>query len=96
MKTPKMNKARNIFISQRFTMYFTSHVRTQSLSYIWLFATPLIISHHAPLSMEFSKQEYWSGLSFPIPGALPDPGIRPAFPALAGGFFTTAPPGKPL
>ena len=45
--------------------------------------------------MEFSKQEYQSGLPFPTPGDLPDPGIEPAFPvslALAGGFFTTAPP----
>ena len=40
--------------------------------------------------MEFSRQEYWSGVPFPIPGGLPDPGIEPAFPALAGGFFTTS------
>ena len=47
--------------------------------------------------MEFSRQEYWSGFPFPSPGDLPDPGIEPASlvsPALAGGFFTTAPPGK--
>ena len=42
------------------------------------------------LSMEFSRQEYWSGLPFPIPGNLPDPGIKPTSPALAGRFFTTA------
>ena len=50
------------------------------------------------LSMEFSRQEYWSGLPFPSPGDLPDLGIKPVFlasPALAGGFFTTVPPGKP-
>ena len=41
------------------------------------------------------RQEYWSGLPFPSPGDLPDPGIEPASPALAGGFFTTLPPGKP-
>jgi len=49
--------------------------------------------------MEFSRQEYWSGLLCPPPGDLPDPGIKPmspASPALAGGFFTTEPPGKPL
>ena len=49
--------------------------------------------------MEFSKQEYWSGLLFPSPGDLPDPGIElasPESPALAGRFFTTVPPGKPL
>ena len=52
-----------------------------------------------PLSMGFSRQEYWSGLSFPSPGDLPDPGIEPASPiapALADGFFITKPPGKPL
>ena len=49
--------------------------------------------------MGFSRQEYWSGLPFPTPGDLPDPGIEPVSllsPALAGGFFTTAPPRKPL
>ena len=43
--------------------------------------------------MEFPGQEYWSGLPFPSPGNLADPGIKPASPALAGGFFTTKPPG---
>ena len=48
--------------------------------------------------MGFPRQEYWSGLPFPSPGDLSDPGIEPvslAFPALAGGFFSTEPPGKP-
>ena len=45
--------------------------------------------------MGFSRQEYWSGLAFPSPGNPPDPGKEPASPALAGGFFTTEPPGKP-
>ena len=52
----------------------------------------------APLSMEFSRQEYWCGLPFPPSGDLPDPGIEPkppAAPALAGRFFTTEPSGKP-
>ena len=48
------------------------------------------------MSMDFPKQEYWSGLPFPPPEDLPDPGTEPASPALAGGFFTTEPPGKPL
>ena len=47
-------------------------------------------------SSEFSRQEYWSGLPFPPLGDLPDPGFKPASPALAGGFFTTEPPGKPI
>ena len=45
--------------------------------------------------MGFPRQEYWGGLSFPSPGDLPDPGIQPESPALAGGFFTAEPPGKP-
>ena len=59
------------------------------LGYIWLFATPWTVAHQALL--------YWSGLPFPTPGDLPDPGIKamcPASLALAGRFFTTAPPGK--
>ena len=52
-------------------------------------------SHQAPLSMGFPRQEYWSGLPFPSPGDLPDPGIEPLSLALAGGFFTTEPPEKP-
>ena len=59
---------------------------------------PWIIAHQALPSMEFSRQEYWNGLSFPTPGDLPDPGTEPvsvASPILAGRFFTTAPTGKP-
>ena len=44
--------------------------------------TPQTIGRQAPLSMEFSRQEHWSGLSFPSPGDLPDPGIKPGFPSL--------------
>ena len=46
--------------------------------------------------MEFPRQEYWSGLPFPSPGDLPNPGIEPESPALAGGFFPIEPPGKPI
>ena len=63
----------------------------QLLSHVRLFATPWTIAHQAPLSMGFSRQEYWSRLPFPSPGDLPDPGIKPASPALACGFFTTEP-----
>ena len=55
------------------------------------------IAHQAPLSMGFSRQEYWSGLLCPPPGDLPDPGIEPtspASPALAGGLFTSERPGE--
>ena len=65
------------------------------LSHVWLFATPWTVAHQAPVSMEFSRQEYWSTLPFPFPGDLPNPEIEPASLALAGRFFTTEPPGKP-
>ena len=55
-------------------------------------ATPWTVAHQVPLSMEFSRQEYWSGLPFPSPEDLPNPGIEPMLlmsPALAGRFFTT-------
>ena len=68
----------------------------QLLSHVRLYATPWNVAHQAPLSMEFSRQEYWSGLPFPSPGDLLPPGIEPASPALAGRFFTTEPPEKPL
>ena len=60
-------------------------------------ATPHAVAHQAPLSMGFSRQEYWSGLPFPAPGDLPNlemEPMSPVSPALAGGFFTTALPGK--
>ena len=56
---------------------------------------PWTAAHQAPLSMGFSRQEHWSGLPFHSPGDLPDPGIEPKSPALAGRFFTTESPGKP-
>ena len=57
-------------------------------------ATPQTVAHQAPLFIGFSRQEYWSGLPFPSAGDLPDPGIKPASPALTGGFFITEPPEK--
>ena len=57
-------------------------VKVKSLSHVWLFATPWTVAYQAPQSMEFSRQEYWSGLSFPSPGDLPNPGIEPRSPAL--------------
>ena len=60
------------------------------------FATPWTAAHQAPLSMGFPRKEYWSELPFPSPGDLPDPGIEAASAALAGGFFTAEPSGKPL
>ena len=59
-------------------------------------ATPWTVAHEDHLSMEFSRQEYWSGMPLPPPGDLPDPGIKPMPPELAGGFFTTEQRGSPL
>ena len=56
--------------------------------------TPLTVARQAPLSMEFSRQKYWSGLLCPPPGDFPNPGIEPLFPALAGRFFTSESLGK--
>ena len=58
--------------------------------------TPWTISHQAPLSMGFSRQEYWSGLLFPSPGYLPDPGIETRSPALQADSLPSEPPEKPL
>ena len=52
------------------------------------FATPWTVAYQAPLSMGFPRQEYWSGLPCPPPGDLPNPGVKPMSPPLAGGFFT--------
>ena len=76
-------------------MYPILSMRVRALS---LFVTPWIVTCRAPLSTEFSRQEYWGGLPFPPWEDLPNPGIEPAFlgsPALAGRFFTTVPAGKP-
>jgi len=59
-------------------------------------ATPWTVACQAPLSMRFSRQEYWSGLPFPSPGGLPDPGIEPRSPALQADSFPTELQGKPI
>ena len=64
-------------------------------SCVQLFATPWTVALQAPLSIGFSRQEYWNGLSCPPPGDLPKPGIKAACPALVGGSLPLAPPGKP-
>ena len=65
------------------------------ISCVWLFATPWTVAHQAPLSIGFAKQEHWSGLPFLFPGDLPNQGIKPLAPALAGRFFTAELPEKP-
>ena len=68
-------------------------VRVKSLSRVWLFATPWTVAHQAPPSMGFSRQGYWSGLPFPSPGDLPNPGIKPRSPALQADALLSEPPG---
>ena len=67
----------------------------KSLSRVQLFATPWTVAHQAPPSMEFSRQEYWSGLPFPSAGDLPDPGIKSGSPAFQADSLLSEPPGKP-
>ena len=67
-----------------------------ALGRVRLFVTPWTVTHQAPLSKGFSRQEYWSGLPFPSAGDVPDPGMGPMSLALAGGFFTTKPSEKPV
>ena len=74
-------------------------MRAQSFRRVQLFETPWTVARQAPLSMRFSRQEYWSGLPFPSPGNLPDRRIELSSltaSALAGGFFTTKLSGKPM
>ena len=66
----------------------------KSLSRVRLFATPWTVAHQAPPSVGFSRQEYWSGLPFPSPGDLPNPGIEPRSPAFQADTLTSALTGK--
>ena len=67
----------------------------KSLSRVRLFVTPGTVAHQASLSMEFSKQECWSGLPFPFPENLPNPGFEPRSPVLQADSLPFDPPGKP-
>ena len=71
-------------------------VCAQSFSQVRLFVIPWTIACQAPMSMGFSRQECWSGLPFPSPGDLPDPGIKPRSPALQADTLPSETPGKPF
>ena len=71
-----------------------SEVEVKLLSRVQLFVTPWTVVYEAPLSMEFSRQEYWSGLPFPSPGDLPGPGIKLRSPTLQADALLSEPPGK--
>ena len=76
-----------------YKIFLFYYIYAKSLSRVWLFAPPWTVAHEAPLTMGFPRQIYWSGLPFPSPGDLPDPGIEPmslTFPAFSGRFFTTS------
>ena len=68
----------------------------KSLSRVRLFATPWTLAYQAPPSLGFSRQEYWTGLPFPSPGDLPNPGIKPGSPVLQADALLSEPPGKSL
>ena len=69
--------------------------KVKLFSLVRLFATPWTVACQAPTSMGFSRPEYWSGLSFPSPGDLPDPGIEPGSPALQADSLPSEPPENP-
>ena len=80
------------------TDYFSSCLFVNALnlfSHVRLFVTPWTVTHQAPPSTEFSRQEYWSGLPFPSPGDLPNPGIEPGSHALQADALPSEPPGNP-
>ena len=85
------------YATKLYFVYNVNFVAFQSRSHSQFFVTPWTVAHQVPLSIGFSKQEYWSELPFPPPGDLPNPGTEPASlasPALAGRFFTTEAPRK--
>ena len=69
-------------------------MKVKSLSHVRLFETPWTVAYQSPQSMEFSRQEYWSGLPFPSPGDLPDPGLKPESPTLQADALPSEPPEK--
>ena len=76
------------------TLFTIAIGKVKSLSRVRLVATPWTVAYQAPLSMGFSRQEYWSALPFPSPGDLPDPGIKPRSPALYADALPSEPSGK--
>ena len=83
-QTPRKIKQENI-----------TELKLKLLSPVRLFVISWTVAYEDPPSMEFSRQEYWSGLPFPSPGDLPNPGIKPGSPALQADALPSEPPGKP-
>ena len=84
-----------ILNSENTALHIFPGVGVQSLSCVRLFGIPWTVAHQAAMFMGLPKQQYWSGLPFPSPGALPDPGIEPRFPTLQVDSFPSEPPEKP-
>ena len=96
MQHLSLNFRISIFLQCLSWVYVYVCVVLSRFSCIQLFVTPWAVACQAPVSMEFSRQEYWSMVPFPPPGDLADPGIEPMSPSSpAGRFFTTEPPGEP-
>ena len=77
-------------------IYTFLKLKPKSLSHVLLFGIPWTVAYQAPQSVEFSRQEYWSGLPFPSPGDPPNPGIEPGSPTLQADALPSEPPGKHL
>ena len=75
---------------------FIYYSKVKLLSRVRLFSTPWTVAYQAPQSVEFSRQEYSSGLPFPSPGDLPNPGVEPGSPAFQADALPSEPPGKPI
>ena len=97
-----------MFKSNNPYVHFKSNSQNNTIHWVWIWrsrsvscsvmsnsATPWTVAHQAPLSMEFSRQEDWSGLPFPSPGDLPNPGIKPRSPTLQADSLLSEPAGKP-
>ena len=85
----------NLILAVKVALFTSACCLVKLLSRVQLFATPGTVAHQAPQSMESSRQEYWSGLPFPSPGDLPNPGIKSGSPALQADALPSEPPGKP-
>ena len=90
---PCMTSGKTIALTRQ-TFVGKVKVKVKLHSRVQLFETPWTVAHQAPLSIGFSRQKYWSGLPFPSPGDLPDPGIEPRSPTLQADALTSEPPGK--
>ena len=97
----KLERTMEGIVNSTNTIFLITNLKSIVLSCfssVWPFASPWTETHQTSLSMGFSRQEYWSGLPFPLLGDLPNLGLEPTSPgspALAGRFFTTEPSGKP-